>query len=126
MTPQGQREALLLCPFCGDAMNVKEHSAFHPPATLGKEWCWISTAGEFGGCYELSEADYPAWNTRAALSATPAPGMVCVPADLMALAQAWADTAAANGGSSETYRQKLANCRAAFAAALASQAKGRE
>lgn len=55
-------------------MNVKEHSAFHPPATLGKEWCWISTAGEFGGCYELSEADYPAWNTRAALSASAAPG----------------------------------------------------
>lgn len=57
-------ETLKPCPFCGDNLNIKKHSAFHPPATLDKEWCWLSTAGEFGGCYELTEYYYAAWNQR--------------------------------------------------------------
>lgn len=56
--------ALEPCPFCGDRLVVRENSAFHLPATVGKDWCWLSTAGEFGGPYELDRGDYAAWNRR--------------------------------------------------------------
>jgi hypothetical protein len=51
---------LLPCPFCGAAMKVREHSAFHP----GND-CWLASLDD---CLplELGECEYAAWNRRAA------------------------------------------------------------
>lgn len=73
-------EGLEACPFCGDTMKVRGHSAFHPTAIVGKPWCWLTTAGEFGGPYELSETNYAAWNRRS-VSAPVAPEKCCNRAD---------------------------------------------
>jgi hypothetical protein len=51
MTPQ-QKPELLPCPYCQAAMNVRTHTAFHPPND-----CWLSD-------HELDEVDYQRWNNR--------------------------------------------------------------
>lgn len=55
----GAESGLKGCPFCGARMIKRERSAFHP-----EDDCWLGSAGDFGGGYELSEHLYRAWNTR--------------------------------------------------------------
>lgn len=57
-------DELLPCPFCGCEMNIALHSAFHRTDSTKPASCWLATAGEFGGPYELDEVDYSAWNRR--------------------------------------------------------------
>ncbi len=98
---------LLPCPFCKEELVKRDRSAFHP-----ENDCWLGSAGDFGGGYEISEHLYRAWNTRPVTPAQPVEAGIDRELELLRKLEAAANRAATAIAELDTLQSRLTEAEA--------------